>query len=84
MTAERYICVSMSDRTSLVAGLILERPLCVDCVATKTSLTAGAVEVALAGMGCVVELQRRQGRCRACGVTTDVVAALTRRLPASA
>ena len=74
----------MSEKISLIAGLILERPLCVDCIALKASLTGASVEGYLAVMGRIVDVRRERGGCRACGVTTFVVSTLVGRLPASA
>ena len=62
----------MSETLSLVAGLILERPLCVDCIALKASVTGGAVEGYLATLATGMNLRRENGACRACGLTTLV------------
>ncbi len=63
----------MPEATALITGLILERPLCISCVATKVGLTVGVVEVAIATIGTVMQFHRGMDRCRACGITTDVV-----------
>lgn len=63
----------MPEATALVTGLILERSLCIDCLATKAGLSPTAVERALAAIGTVMRLHREVDRCRACGETKDVV-----------
>jgi hypothetical protein len=67
----------MFDNARLIAGLILEHPLCVDCVALRVEMTAAGVEGNLAVMGRLIRVHREHDRCRACGITTWVVSTLS-------
>jgi len=51
----------------------LERPLCLDCLATKATLSPTVVERSLATIGTVMVVNRQHARCRACGETKEVV-----------
>jgi hypothetical protein len=63
----------MPDVT-VIAALILGRPMCIACIASKAEEpSASALEAALAHIGLVWDLHRDQGRCRACGTTTIVL-----------
>jgi hypothetical protein len=57
----------MPERASLVTGLIIERPLCMDCITAKGQLTVADVHTAFASIRKVLDLRHaEQGRCRAC------------------
>ena len=66
----------MPDDTAHVPLLILERPLCVDCIATKSGVGAGEIERLLVTFSATIALSRTVDRCRACGQTTRVYSAL--------
>jgi len=53
----------MPERAALIAVLIIDCPLCVDCIAAKS-------EISLAGVKGY--LKRSEGRCRACGSVGNV------------
>ena len=58
----------------VLAALILERPMCTSCIASKAGEPSGlALEAALGRVGLVFDLHRGQGHCRACGMTTIVL-----------
>jgi len=60
--------------TALITALILERPMCVPCIAMKAATSETGVETSLAHIGPVVRIRRESvGRCRACGQTLAVV-----------
>jgi hypothetical protein len=64
----------MPERVALIMALILERPMCVSCIATKTGIGAAVeLEAAFERINNVLELHRQHGRCRGCGLTTTVV-----------
>ena len=65
-----------------IAALVLERPLCVECIALKASLSSGAVEGLLAVTALLVDVRRQRGACRACGSTTEVISTTTERVSA--
>jgi hypothetical protein len=52
---------------ALIAVLIMERPLCVACISSKSGLTHGEVESYLARIERVVEGKQALDRCRTCG-----------------
>jgi len=51
----------------ITAALIIERPLCLDCIAVKAGVGSATTEVTLARIGNALVLQREPGRCRECG-----------------
>ena len=52
----------------ITAALLIERPLCVDCIAVKAGVGSATAEVALARIRNALALQRDEtGRCRECG-----------------
>jgi len=64
----------MPEHAALITTLILERPTCVGCVATKTGMTVQSVLAYLERMSRTVNVQRMSNeRCRACGTIGPVV-----------
>ena len=61
------------EESSLITALILDRPLCIDCIGTKATLIPAAVESYLAIMSRVLRIDRAEGECSSCGATTLVV-----------
>ncbi len=60
----------MPARDVLVTALILERPLCVPCVARSTSLRVEEALTVLTVLQRALDLHRDDSsRCRICGVT---------------
>jgi hypothetical protein len=62
----------MPERLPLVAGLILERPLCVTCISEKSGLTAAEIEPFLGRIANAIYVKSGTDRCRACGRSTLV------------
>ena len=63
----------MPATTALVTALILERPLCISCIATKAGEpSAASLEASIERIRHVLEVYRKQERCRACGTLTIV------------
>ena len=63
----------MPAPTTLIIGMILERPMCLDCVATKIGLNAAQAQAAIDRIDVVLKLHREPGCCRACGDTKTVL-----------
>ncbi len=58
----------------LVTAIIVERPTCLSCIASKAGVTNLATLRVLERMQKLVRLARARGeRCRACGSTVDPV-----------
>lgn len=60
---------AMPANSALIAVLILDRPLCVDCIATKSVITPSEVDQYLNAIAhSPLELRRSEnGRCHSCG-----------------
>jgi len=64
----------MPEHAALITVLILERPTCIECVATKVDMTAQSVLAYLERMSRTVNVQSSANdRCRSCGVVGRVV-----------
>jgi hypothetical protein len=66
----------MPENAALIAVLITDRPLCLPCVSDKSGLADNEVESYLRRIAHVVTLKRGTGRCRACGMITEVFSPL--------
>ena len=56
------------ERTALLAALLLDRPLCVDCIAAKMRLTESEIAESVTRIRRTIVLREYvPGRCRACG-----------------
>jgi hypothetical protein len=64
----------MSEREALIAVLIVERPLCVDCIADKSGIALVEIDSLLRRIGASIKLNRIVDRCRACGRTVEAYA----------
>jgi len=62
----------MPEKGALLAVLIMERPLCVDCISEKSGLITDEVEPFLARIESKVALSRGKDRCRGCGRVTNI------------
>ena len=61
---------AMPDVSTLVTALILERPLCMPCIAEKSGLTSERARAALEVVESFLKVYRDlNGRCHACGVS---------------
>ena len=63
----------MPQRSALVTALIVERPMCVPCIAAKSGLGVADVTATLAAVGAGLRLHDATGRCRECGRTAAVM-----------
>jgi len=55
------------QHAAMIAVLILERPLCLDCISMKTGLGIREVDEYLTIISRGLALRREDDRCRACG-----------------
>jgi hypothetical protein len=63
--------------SALIAVLIMQRPMCLDCICTKTELSASDVNAYLTAIATHLELHREESdHCRACGQKRPVVSLL--------
>ena len=71
MIPESQVC-DLFDRTALITALILERPLCLSCIAERAHVSEERVQATLKAIGGALRLSTPTGRCAACGETTIV------------
>jgi hypothetical protein len=62
----------MAHHMSSITALLLEYPVCVDCIAFTLNVAPGEVRAALETIGRSLELRREDARCSACDDTTTV------------
>jgi hypothetical protein len=62
----------MPEKGALLAVLIIERPLCVDCIAEKSVIATDEIEPLLARIATRIAITSAVDRCRACGETKKV------------
>ena len=70
----------MPENAALLTTLILERPLCAECIASKGGFTALDIEQGFNSVRGVLKLVETLDRCRACGELREVFS-LARRGP---
>jgi hypothetical protein len=63
----------MHDTAALITAIILDRPLCLDCIALKAGVGPATADASLARIKNV--LTEETGRCRACGTIGMVFSA---------
>ena len=58
----------MPEITALIMALIIERPMCVECIAARAQVSVEAVKTYVdERMRSTVRIQDGSGRCRVCG-----------------
>ena len=57
----------MPEISALIMALIIERPMCVECVAARAQVSAEAIKSYIDRMRASVRIQDGAGRCRTCG-----------------
>ena len=62
----------MSDR-SAVTALLLQGPLCIDCLMKKCGLSVEVLEQQLSRIGQVIIVHRDAGPCRTCSAPGSAV-----------
>jgi hypothetical protein len=62
----------MPDPTALITALLLDRPMCLPCIAEKALVSLQRAESTLETIATALVLRRETGRCVACGATTAV------------
>ena len=66
----------MGNLTPLVTALMLDRPMCLPCIATKSGVPVAKLGSVIRRIGAVLAIDRHVGRCRACGrMDAEVIAA---------
>lgn len=63
----------MPERIAVVTTLIVERPMCLECVADRAGLATSEIETILQQIARGLELHYEAARCRICGATKRVV-----------
>jgi hypothetical protein len=64
---------TMPERAALIAALMVERPMCVGCIVTKTGIAAPAISMFLHLIDRTLTLRHHpEDRCRACGTVGEV------------
>ena len=58
---------------ALITGLIVERPLCLECLSSKTALPPNVTEDTLAVIGTAMSVRRTATPCGACGEPKETV-----------
>jgi hypothetical protein len=61
------------ETTAVVTALILDRPTCLDCLATKCGMGPTHAELIVQRVATVLRLYREVARCRMCGAIARVV-----------
>jgi hypothetical protein len=62
----------MPDRAALITALMLDRPMCLPCIAEKALVSVERAESVLEAIATALVLRRETGRCVTCGATTAV------------
>lgn len=58
----------MPERFAVITSLILERPLCIECICEKSGMKPARVNALLAKIGRVMKVRKfPKARCRSCG-----------------
>jgi hypothetical protein len=60
-------------RAALVTALILEHPMCLDCVVAKSGLGPADLDTTMAAVATALRLRHITDRCLACGTVTSVL-----------
>jgi hypothetical protein len=61
------------DAVAAVTALILDRPICFDCIVVKAGVSLGEVEAIVPKIAAAVRLYRDVTRCGACDGTARVL-----------
>ena len=65
--------VPIQDATAVITALILDRPMCLDCIGTKSGLIVAHVEMVIPRIAAALKLYREVARCRMCSAIAHVV-----------
>ena len=63
----------MPDRVALITALILDRPMCLDCIVVQSGVRTSDLDGTLATVSGVLSLHLAGGRCWGCGTLTTVL-----------
>ena len=62
----------LPSKAVLVVSLLLDRPMCLDCISAKTGLSTIEADRSLTVIGVSLELLRTDEQCRNCGISGAV------------
>jgi len=60
------------DRVAVIAAVLIDRPVCIPCIANKVGITSGELPAYLHRVGKAFAVYDEIGRCRTCGTVTTV------------
>jgi hypothetical protein len=63
----------MPDRAALITALILDRPMCLDCIVVQSGVRTRDLDGTLATVSDVLSLHLTGDRCQGCGTMTTVL-----------
>jgi len=63
----------VADVVPIITPLILDRPMCLDCIAGKAGATLREAVAALEQIADALNVYREADRCRACDEMTEVL-----------
>jgi hypothetical protein len=58
---------ALPDKPALIAVLLVERPMCLDCISQKVGASTIETDRYLTAIGTALELRRTDDRCQTCG-----------------
>jgi hypothetical protein len=64
----------VTETTAVITALILDRPMCLDCIATKSGMTVTDTEAVVQRIATALKLYREVARCRMCSAIARTVA----------
>jgi ribosomal protein S27AE len=62
----------MADGIAIITALILDRPTCGDCIATKSGVDGSAIDALIERIEVVMAMHRSRDHCRVCGAISTV------------
>jgi hypothetical protein len=63
----------LPEAVAVVTALILDRPMCLDCIATKSGVSLTHAEAIVQRIATALKLYREVARCRMCSTVARVV-----------
>jgi len=58
---------ALRGKPALIALLLVERPMCLDCISAKMEVSTNEADRCLTVIGTALELRRTDDRCQTCG-----------------
>ena len=64
---------AMPERAAVITVLLIDRPLCVECIANRTGMSVRTIRRYLGGLDQLITVDAESGgRCRACRMASEV------------